>query len=292
MTGLNCSDNPTGSLPKYRHVALLGTTVVVCLSLAEPVFADNFIITGDQTTTNGGEGPINGNDSVTLNGTITTTTGYGISTTGGSNKISIETGTLDGSNITTSGAGAHGIYNKGKSNETTIESGGSIETTGIGAIGVFNEGGGNTTTVEVEGSISTKGDQYQDQQDGKWYSDGIHNTGGNNTTDVSGTVTTRGNSARGIFNAGGSNTTTLSGSIIIEGKNAKGIVNNRDNNETTITETGSIKTTGTGSLGIRQIYDAETLTENILTVEGSISTNGKNARGISNEANGNKTTVS
>ena len=60
----------------------------------------------------------------------------------------------------------------------------------------------------------------------------------------------------------------------------------------TITKTGTIKTTGNGSTGIRQTYGEETLTENILTVEGSISTEGKNARAISNETNGNKTTVS
>ena len=123
-------------------------------------------------------------------------------------------------------------------------------------------------------------------------SDGIRNTGGNNTTDVSGTVITKGVGARGIYNAGGSNTTALSGSIITEGNNARGIVNNGTGNVTTITKTGTIKTTGNGSTGIRQTYGEETLTENILTVEGSISTEGKNARGISNETNGNKTTVS
>ena len=88
-------NNPTGIRLKFCHAALLGTTALVCLSVVEPVFAEDFIITGNQTTTNGGEGPINGNDSVTLNGTITTTTGYGISTTGGSNKISIETGGVE-----------------------------------------------------------------------------------------------------------------------------------------------------------------------------------------------------
>ena len=94
----------------------------------------------------------------------------------------------------------------------------------------------------------------------------------------------------------GSNTTALSGSIITEGNNARGIVNSGTGNVTTITKTGTktgtIKTTGNGSTGIRQTYGEETLTENILTVEGSISTEGKNARAISNETNGNKTTVS
>ena len=416
--------NPTGSRLKFCHAALLGTTALVCLSVVEPVFADDFIITGDQTTTNGQypSKAFNGNDSVTLNDTITTTTGYGISTTGGSNKISIETGgieatrdekpvginntggstetfvmkgatittngykgygvfssgglnetiidgtietlgelshaisvsggenktTVSGSivtgdpnentktknsygirnegignkttvsaggsiktygtsshgifnegntntttvsgSISTQGKTAYGIYNKGKSNVTTIEAGGSIKTTGIGAIGVFNEGSGSTTTVK--GSILTTGDNKANSDDTSTQTDGIRNTGGNNTTNVSGTVTTRGHSARGIYNANGSNTTTLSGSIITEGNNARGIVNNRANNETTITETGSIETAGTGSTGIRQNTSTETLTENILTVEGSISTEGKNARGISNEANGNKTTVS
>ena len=98
-------NNPTGSRLKFCHAALLGTTALVCLSVVEPVFAEDFIITGNQTTTNGGEGPINGNDSVTLNGTITTTTGYGISTTGGSNKISIETG-----GVRTNGTRRHGTY--------------------------------------------------------------------------------------------------------------------------------------------------------------------------------------
>ena len=92
--------------------------------------------------------------------------------------------------------------------------------------------------------------------------------GGNNTTNVSGTVTTK--NARGMYNAGGSITTTISGSIITEGNNARGIVNNRNNNEATITETGSIETAGIGSTGIRPTYGEETLTENIRTVEGSI----------------------
>ena len=122
-------NNPTGIRLKFCHAALLGTTALVCLSVVEPVFADNFIITGDQTTTNGGEGPINGNDSVTLNGTITTTTGYGISTTGGSNKISIVTGKIQATQATRDSKFA-GINNTGGSTETLVKKGTTITTNG------------------------------------------------------------------------------------------------------------------------------------------------------------------
>ena len=119
--------NPTGSRLKFCHAALLGTTALVCLSVVEPVFAEDFIITGNQTTTNGGEGPINGNDSVTLNGTITTTTGYGISTTGGSNKISIETGGIRTQATRDSKSPALTI---GGSTETLVKKGTTITTNG------------------------------------------------------------------------------------------------------------------------------------------------------------------
>ena len=247
MTGLNCSDNPTGSLPKYRHVALLGTTVVVCLSLAEPVFADNFIITGDQTTTNGGEGPINGNDSVTLNGTITTTTvspapGYGISTTGGSNKISIETGGIEA----TRDEKPVGINNTGGSTETFVMKGATITTNGYKGYGVFSSGGLNETIID--GTIETSGE----------LSHAISVSGGENKTTVSGSIVT-----------GDPNENTKT-------KNSYGIRNEGIGNETTVSAGGSIKTYGTSSHGIFNLGDG-----NETTVSGSISTQGEIAYGIS-----------
>ena len=166
--------NPTGSRLKFCHAALLGTTALVCLSVVEPVFAEDFNITGNQTTTNGGEGPINGNDSVTLNGTITTTTGYGISTTGGSNKISIETGGIEA----TRDSKPVGINNTGGSTETLVKKGTTITTNGKKGYGVFSGDGLNETIID--GTIETSGE----------LSHAISVSGGENKTTVSGSIVT------------------------------------------------------------------------------------------------------
>ena len=168
--------NPTGGRLKFCHTALLGTTTLVCLSVVEPVFAEDFIITGDQTTTNGGKGPSNGNDSVTLNGTITTTTGYGISTTGGSNKISIETGGIEA----TRDEKPVGINNTGGSTQTFVMKGATITTNGYKGYGVFSSGGLNETIID--GSIETLGE----------LSHPISVSGGENKTTATGSIVTGG----------------------------------------------------------------------------------------------------
>ena len=52
---------------KSRKVGLLGTSALVCLALAAPVMADDFVITsGSDTNGQLGDGDINGSDTVSL----------------------------------------------------------------------------------------------------------------------------------------------------------------------------------------------------------------------------------
>ena len=96
---------------------------------------------------------------------------------------------------------------------------------------------------------------------------GIVTTGGTNTVIVSetGSITTgTGNNAYGIYNVGDDNTTTVSGSITTTGEGAYGIVNEGDDNITTVS--GSIKTTG-DYLGVFN-YGSN----NSVTISGTVST--------------------
>ena len=148
---------------KHRKSVLLGTSALVCLALAAPVMADDFVITSSDGSTNGvgttngataaaiAANAINGSDTVSLGIALTTTgTNEGIETTGGTNKVTVSEA---GSITTGTGNNAYGIYNDGCLNTTTVS--GSIKTEGNYAYGIFNYGNDNTTTVS--GSITTAG---------------------------------------------------------------------------------------------------------------------------------------
>ena len=62
---------------------------------------------------------------------------------------------IAGSDVTTSGTGAHGIYNLGDNNITILAPGGSITTTGVNTGGIFQAGDNNT--AGVFGTVNSSG---------------------------------------------------------------------------------------------------------------------------------------
>ena len=280
---------------KHCKVFLLGTSALVCLALAAPVMADDFVITGSDNSTNGtgttnggtaaaiADTAINGSDTVSLGIALTTTgTNEGIQTSNVDNVAdgNAITVTEAGSITTGTGNNAYGIYNDGDDNTTTMS--GSISTTGLRGYGIYNEGSDNTTTMS--GSISTTG--YRGY--------GIYNKGSGNTTIMSGSISTTGFRG-GLVNYGDDNTTTMSGSISTTGIEGFGIWNYGSGNTTTMS--GSISTTGEKAYGIN-IGDNNTTTissfgdNNTTTVSGSINTEGAGAHGIYNIGDNNTTTIS
>jgi len=194
---------------KSHKSVLLGTSALVCLALAAPVLAADFVITSGTTTNDGNT--INAGDTVTVTGALTTTAANeGIETTGGTNKVTVSEA---GSITTGTGAYAFGIYNNGSTNTTTVS--GSITTAGYGAHGIINRGSTNTTTVSEAGSIKTTGNQ----------SIGININGDNNTTTVSGSIKTEGAGAHGIYNFGDNNKTTVSGTVKATGARSAALYN-------------------------------------------------------------------
>ena len=196
---------------KHLKSVLLGTSALVCLALATPVMADDFVISSSDGSTNGNIAPddIDGSDTVSL-GVALLTTGdkAGIETTNVDNVDDGNTITIsDTGSIKTAGDNAHGIASAGNKNITTvsgsIKTGDVVEGTGEFAYGIWNEGNENTTTVS--GSIKTTGD----------YAGGIVKIGDDNRTTVSdtGSIETAGDVAFGIANFGNENRTTVSGSI-------------------------------------------------------------------------------
>ena len=268
----------TSVISNSRKSVLLGTSALVCLALAAPVMADDFVITSGTTTNDGNT--INGGDTVTVTGALTITgANDGIKTTNNDTEAESNTVTVTGTgSITTAGTGnnAYGIYNDGAYNTTTVS--GSIKTAGFSANGIWNDGNNNETTVSDTGSIETGNDTY---------AHGIYNLGSTNTTTVSGSIKTEGRYAYGIANSGNSNKTTLSGSITTEGNRADGIYNQGSNNTTTVS--GSIATKGTDADGIMIMGS-----RNTTTVSGSIKTEGTSAHGIDHAGSlgSNTTTIS
>tara|TARA_R110002153_G_scaffold223956_1_gene376532 strand:- start:2761 stop:4995 length:2235 start_codon:yes stop_codon:yes gene_type:complete len=282
-------------ISKSRKSVLLGTSALVCLALATPVMADDFVITSSDGSTNGVgttngataaaiaadaiDGYEDGSDTVSLGIALKTTgTNEGILTTNVANVVDGNTVTVtETGSIETTGNFAYGISNRGNENETTVS--GSIETAGDLANGINNFGDSNETTVS--GSITTAGDVAH----------GIYNEGSGNETTVSGSIETAEEYSRGIFNDGNNNITTVSGSIktgdVVKdtGEYAQGIYNAGDSNETTVS--GSITTDEKSARGI---YNGGA--SNITTVSGSIETAGFQADGIINDGNKNETTVS
>ena len=281
--------------PKHCKVFLLGTSALVCLALAAPVMADDFVITGSDNSTNGtgttnggtaaaiADTAINGSDTVSLGIALTTTgTNEGIQTSNVDNVADGNAITVTEAGSITTGTGdyAYGIYNNGDDNTTTMS--GSISTTGVRGYGIYNEGSDNTTTMS--GSISTTG--YRGY--------GIYNKGSGNTTIMSGSISTTGFRG-GVVYYGDANTTTMSGSISTTGIEGFGIWNYGSGNTTTMS--GSISTTGEKAYGIN-IGDNDTTKissygdNNTTTVSGSIKTEGAGAHGIYNNGDNNTTTIS
>tara|TARA_B110000902_G_scaffold101088_1_gene119601 strand:+ start:186 stop:413 length:228 start_codon:yes stop_codon:yes gene_type:complete len=71
--------NSASTNPKQYKAFLLGTSALVCLALAAPVMADDFVITSSDGSTNGNidAGAIDGSDTVSL-GIALTTTGFNV----------------------------------------------------------------------------------------------------------------------------------------------------------------------------------------------------------------------
>ena len=278
--------------PKHCKVFLLGTSALVCLALAAPVMADDFVITGSDNSTNGtgttnggtvaaiADTAINGSDTVSLGIALTTTgTNVGIKTNNNDTEAQSNTVTVTKTGSITTGTGnnAYGIFNDGAYNTTTLS--GSITTGGYHAYGIYNEGAFNKTTVS--GSITTGvvGTNAGEDSTGIWNygndntttltstgvitvngpkADGIYNSSGDkNITIVHGSIFVNGNGvaddyAEGIRNDGNYNKTTLSGSITTTGNYAMGIANYGNNNTTTIS--GTVKATGAKSAALYNVY--------------------------------------
>ena len=283
--------------PKHCKVFLLGTSALVCLALAAPVMANDFVITQSDNSTNGkgtkdggtaaaiADNEIDGSDTVSLGIALTTTAdNEGIQTSADGNAITVtEAGSITtGTGKPNDAAERHaaGIYNEGINNTTTMS--GSISNTGLRAYGIFNEGSYNTTTMS--GSFSSTGDG-NDASTERAY--GILNVGNYNTTTMSGSISTTGKTAAGMYIVGGYNTTIMSGSISTTGEVAYGVINVQSYNTTTMS--GSISTTGINGHGVANVQSDD----NTTTISGSISTGLNFAAGVANyDGNGNTTTIS
>ena len=294
---------------QHCKVFLLGTSALISLALAAPVMAEDFVITGSNSSTNGtgiAADAINGGDTVRVTGTIDTgttaveggieTTGSntitvstdGIIKTGGANAYGIRniddtnTTTMSGRITTSGGIYSYGVYNSGADNVTTVL--GTITTSSTGSTGVYNYGDDNTTTLS--GSIFING----------WDSEGILEKGEGNTTNVSGNITTTNTASVGIRGVGNKNSTTLSGSISTEGTYftrrgsefaARGIEYDGNENSVIISSEGNLTTTGERGHGV--VFEGNT---NETSVSGSIATAGDDAYGIYNKGDTNTTTMS
>jgi hypothetical protein len=178
-------------------------------------------------------------------------------------------------------ANKDGIETTG-SNTISVSTNGTIVTGGDLSNGIFNSGDNNTTTVS--GSIRTAGLGAK----------GILIEGSTNTTNVSGSIATgnvssnSGGNSYGIFNIGNSNTTTLSGNITTINRSGYGIYNLGNKNTTIMS--GSITSSGIYDSSNYGIYNRGD--ENITTMSGSISTVGSSSYGIRNSGDNNKTTLS
>ena len=285
--------------PKHCKVFLLGTSALVCIALAAPVMADDFVITSSDGTTNGniGDTAIDGSDTVSLGVALETASnnGNGIKT---NNVVGVDDGntiTVSGS-IKTAGEKARGIYNVGNTNTTTVS--GSITTGGKTAHGIRNLGDTNSTDVSgrlitsgkkgyalsnkgdknivyLSGVISTEGDQAH----------GIWNVGDRNKTTFSGSISTKGVLSAGVSNTGDSNEVNASGAIVTEGFTGYGLVNQGDRNKTTFS--GTIETKGGTAYGFWNIGHTS-----LTTLSGSIVTKGAFSYGVYNTGNSNTTDVS
>ena len=214
---------------------------------AAEVRAANITIDTDETATNGGKTLTSGGgDTITVSGSITTSSNfvYGIFANSDNNTIVNRAG----ARITTTGQQADGIYVR-NDNEITNGAGADIRAEGAGAKGIYARGDRNRITNR--GNITTLGDPDRFGA----LAEGIL-TFSNNT----------------IINEAG-------GAINTQGAGARGIYANGNNNR--ITSRGNITTAGDPDASGNRSDGIQTVNDNTIRNGGKIITQGQNARGIS-----------
>ena len=190
---------------KHSKSVLLGTSALVCLALAAPVMADDFVITGSDNydkrygTTNGGTAscyPLTPQSDGWLH---TVSLGIALTTTGDQRRYKTATGQITKQCNSyhrlvalrqVTGNNAYGIFNEVPNRHRLV-----VHHVGDDATAFITRRHQHHT---VSGSITTTGEN----------SDGIHNKGDTNTTTVSGSIATgnvssnSGRNSYGIFNEG------------------------------------------------------------------------------------------
>lgn len=263
------------------------------------VLADDISWSTDCSSTNCGT-TIDGSDTVTGNGDITTTSNsaHAIYLNGSSSNTLDLTG-----NLTTSGNPAVGIYLRGVSASNTITLTGNLTTSGSSSHGILLNNS-DSNTMNMTGDISTTGTSAR----GLYLATGSDNNNisltGNITTMFHGiritdsdsnTFTMIGNITANeyvgiVFDTGAeSNTVTITGNLTIEGNQsaAHGIwLNNVDSN--TLTIQGDIATTNDGG---RVFYLGPNSNNNTMTVVGNISTTGEVAEAVYLRTDSNNNTI-
>ncbi len=228
----------------------------------------------------------NSREAIQLLGDASVVTGSGSISTQGDTAEGIELGTnaivtYSGS-IDTIGASSHAI-NVGAGSTVTLKDGAAITTSGAGAIGVYNlDDGVSVTVVEDGASIITTGagsSAIIDADDAQITVDGLLQTSGANahaididddstvTVGATGSIVTSGDSARALV-IGRRSTLENAGSIAAKGAGADGVL--FDEGRATLTNSGSIASAqGYGVL----IDDDEPATSSLITnlAGGSIS---------------------
>ena len=231
------------------------------------VLADEISWSSDCTSTNCGT-TIDGNDTVTGNGDITTTA-TAIYLNGSSSNTLDLTG-----DITTTNVGAHGIRIR-DSDSNTITMKGDITTE---ANGIILSDGSESNTINMTGDFTTT-------------ATAIYLIGSSsNTLDLTGDITTTDVGAHGIrIRDSDSNTITMKGDITTN--EAIGINLSDGSESNTINMTGDITTTGDGTAG--HITWINNVDLNTLTLEGNFTTTGDTARVLylGPDSNNNTTTV-
>ena len=191
-----------------------------------------------------------------------------------------------GSNITTEGISADGIYAKSNGDgDVMVTVDGNINTLGEGhSNGIAAESKGTgAVTVTVTGNIKTSGE----------YSEGISadsRDDGDVTVTMTGDITTYGESSDGISadsRDDGDVTVTMTGDITTYGESSDGISADSDGDVTVDLE-GDITTTKKKSRGISAfIYDENSAGNiDITVVTGAITTSGEESAGIYAESYG------
>ncbi|WP_373490873.1 autotransporter domain-containing protein [Parasphingorhabdus sp.] len=242
---------------------------------------DVFIDVGTVTTTGANSGGIVANTAgdITINFDSVTSTGTGVSATGGSNSVV----SVNGGDVTTSGDNAAGILARGN---FAIGSTGSINvaadnvsTEGTAADGINVESRFSTATVDA-GTVNTTGDNAR----------GIVAIGGAEANIAFDSVTTSGNGATGILVPSGSlfvRPTAIAdisgGNVSTNGDDAIGIAVAAGTTATV--DVDMISTTGNGSTGLSVAPGTGGLfgtadTPSATLLVGSVSTTGDNAAGI------------